>query len=80
MSDTCTHDEASKDTAMANGLCLVCMMDEINRLVRVLLWYADPEHYLRGAPGENTPRNFIPPAWICDVGSRARDALKGGEG
>ncbi|MFA5424287.1 MAG: hypothetical protein WC374_10575 [Phycisphaerae bacterium] len=53
--------------------------DEIKALKEVLSWYADEKNYLRGAPGENTPRDFVPPAWICDVGERARNALKGGE-
>lgn len=44
-----------------------------------LAWYADENNYLRGAPGEHTPREFIPPGWFCDVGERARNALKGGE-
>ena len=45
-----------------------------------LAWYADEKHYLRGAPGENTfPSESLSPMWLCDVGERARNALKGGE-
>lgn len=51
---------------------------ENERLRAALAWYADEKHYLRGAPGEHTPREFIPPGWFCDVGERARKALKGG--
>lgn len=52
---------------------------ENERLRTALEWYADVDHYLRGAPGENTPREFITPMWLCDVGERARKALEGGE-
>ena len=51
----------------------------VAELEAALEWYADIKNYLRGAPGEYTPREFITPMWLCDVGERARKALKGGE-
>lgn len=52
---------------------------EIELLRSVLAWYADENNYLRGAPGENVfPAESLTPMWLCDVGERARKALKGG--
>lgn len=52
---------------------------ENERLRSALAWYADEKNYLRGASGENTfPSESLSPMWLCDVGERARKALKGG--
>jgi hypothetical protein len=51
---------------------------EISRLADVLEWYAAPENYTDGKPGEMRGLMNCQPTvkyWKCDHGSRARRAL-----